>query len=103
MGSSIQCLSKMIHKIEITDELDLHHFNPSEVKELLNEYIFQCLEKEILSIRIIHGKGKGILRDRVHKILKKNKNVLNFYPAPPSSGFWGATIAELKKSRDENE
>lgn len=86
----------MIHILPITDELDLHHFNPSEVKDLLNEYINECMEKNIMNIRIIHGKGKGILRDRVHKILAKNPFVKNFYTAPPGSGFWGATIVVLK-------
>lgn len=48
--------------IEITNELDLHNFNPKEVDELVNEYIYQCVKQNILEVRIIHGKGKGILK-----------------------------------------
>lgn len=83
------------HKIEITHEIDLHHFNPKEIKDLINEYLYQCALKNMYEVRIIHGKGKGILKDRVHKILSKNPVVKNFYTAPPSSGFWGATIVHL--------
>ncbi|MDY0361200.1 MAG: Smr/MutS family protein [Desulforegulaceae bacterium] len=83
--------------IEITNELDLHNFNPKEVDELVNEYIYQCVKQNILEVRIIHGKGKGILKKRVEKILKNNPYVKSFKTASPSSGFWGASIAELKK------
>jgi dsDNA-specific endonuclease/ATPase MutS2 len=87
----------MVHYQEITDELDLHHFHPGEVKPLIKEYIRECRKKNIYEIRIIHGKGKGILKKRVHKILEKNQYVKDFYTAGPQSGFWGATIAVLKK------
>lgn len=86
----------MVQRVEITDELDLHHFDPKEIKDLINEYIIECIKKEITSLRIIHGKGKGILRDRVHKILDKNESVLKYYLAPATSGSWGATIVTLK-------
>ncbi len=81
----------------ITDELDLHTFSPKEVSELLSEYFIECQKKSIFSVRVIHGKGKGILKKRVHSLLKKNEQVLNFHEATPSHGGWGATIVELKK------
>jgi len=77
--------------------LDLHTFNPKEVKPLLHDYIDACLEKEIFSLRIIHGKGTGVLKKRVQGILKKHPDVLSFSDAPLQGGSWGATLVELKK------
>lgn len=82
--------------IPIEDSIDLHHFNPRDIPDLINEYILACREKNILSIRIIHGKGKGILRERVHSILKRHPHVLSFTPGGLEPGGWGATRAELK-------
>jgi len=79
--------------ISISDTLDLHHFNPKEIPDLLNEYFAMCLEKKIYEVRIIHGKGKGILKSRVLGILEKHKNVVSF--TPTASGNWGATIVNL--------
>ncbi|MCB9480421.1 MAG: Smr/MutS family protein [Desulfobacteraceae bacterium] len=84
--------------IEITNELDLHNFNPKEIEDLVEEYIYQCVKLDILEIRIIHGKGKGILKKKVQNILAKNPYVKNFKTASPTSGFWGATTAVLKNN-----
>ncbi len=88
----------IVVKPEITDEIDLHNFKPSETSELINEYIFECIKKKISMVRIIHGKGKGHLRRKVHKVLQTNKYVKKFYLATPNSGAWGATIAVLEKN-----
>ena len=81
----------------ITDILDLHTFTPKEVPDLLNEYFTACIETGIFSIRIVHGKGKGILKNRVHGLLSKNPMVVSFKNAPPDAGGWGATLVELKR------
>jgi DNA-nicking Smr family endonuclease len=86
----------VIH-IPIDGVLDLHTFNPRDVSDLLNEYIHICMKAGIFELRIIHGKGKGILRDRVHSILKKNPFVMDFKLDPEGSG-WGATIVQLKNN-----
>ncbi len=84
-------------KIPITDVLDLHTFHPKEVPDLLTDYFSECIEAGIHSVRVIHGKGKGILKHRVHSILKKNSLVQSFKDASSERGGWGATIVELKK------
>ena len=81
--------------LEINGELDLHTFRPSELGPLLKDYIDECRQRGILSLRIIHGKGKGILRDRVHSLLGKNPKVASFTLASPDAGGWGATLVEL--------
>ena len=83
-------------EIPIDGVLDLHTFSPKELPDLLNDYLSACLEEQILDVRIIHGKGKGILRDRVRSILKKDSRVESFVEAPLEAGGWGATLVRLK-------
>ncbi len=85
-------------ELPIDGILDLHLFSPKEVKDLVPDYIEACIEKEIYSIRIIHGKGKGVLRRLVHSILDKHQEVLSYRLADDSSS-WGATLVELKRIR----
>lgn len=85
-------------EIPIDGILDLHTFNPREVKPLLYDYIVACREKRIFSLRIIHGKGTGVLKKRVQKILADHPDVMVFSGAPLGAGGWGATLVELKKS-----
>ena len=80
----------------INGELDLHTFRPSDVGELVPDYIEACLERGITRVRIIHGKGIGTLRETVHVILRRHPRVIRFELAGPSEGGWGATIAHLK-------
>jgi len=85
-------------RIPLEDVLDLHTFRPQDIPELLNDYFAACQDKGLFSVRIIHGKGKGVLKKRVQGILGKNPRVASFADAPPESGGWGATLVELKKS-----
>lgn len=76
--------------------LDLHSFQPGDVKELIPDYLSLCREKGILRVRIIHGKGTGALRTTVHAILSKLPGVASFKQAMEDEGGWGATIVTLK-------
>ena len=84
-------------KIPIEDILDLHTFNPDEVPVLLVDYFSECIDAGIYSVRIVHGKGRGILKKRVQGLLKKNPLVHSFKNAPLQDGGWGATLVELKQ------
>ena len=75
--------------------LDLHLFRPSDVKDLVPEYLAACRERGIRSVRIIHGKGTGTLRATVHAVLERTPGIARFYLAPATAGGWGATIVEL--------
>jgi dsDNA-specific endonuclease/ATPase MutS2 len=46
-------------------------------------------------VRIIHGKGVGVQREIVRKVLSETDFVKSFKNAPEFSGSWGATIVEL--------
>ncbi|MFC1815418.1 Smr/MutS family protein [Thermodesulfobacteriota bacterium] len=84
-------------KIPINDMLDLHTFRPQEISDLLDDYFSACGEAGIFSIRIIHGRGKGILKKRVQSILGHHPQVVSYKTAPPEAGGWGATLVELKR------
>jgi DNA-nicking Smr family endonuclease len=81
--------------MEIDGVLDLHMFPPDQVKNLVGDYIEACLEEGILDLRIIHGKGIGVLRTIVGGILEKHPAVES-YGHPSDSGSWGATVVRLK-------
>jgi DNA-nicking Smr family endonuclease len=81
--------------IPIDGVIDLHTFTPRDASSVVDEYLNCCFEKGILEVKIIHGKGKGILRRTVESVLKRHPLVLSFKHDPgPSS--WGATIVLLK-------
>ncbi len=88
-------------KIPIEDVLDLHTFHPRDVPDLLEDYFCECIKAGIYSVRIIHGKGKGIQKRQVQRILQKNPRVKSFKDAPPEAGGWGATLVELKPPAGE--
>ncbi len=76
--------------------LDLHTFRPGEVKDLLRDYLTACREQGILEVRVIHGKGTGILRETVHSALRRLPEVASFRIAGGDAGSWGATIVMLR-------
>jgi len=83
-------------QIPIEDVLDLHTFRPKDIADLLENYFDECIKAGIFSVRVIHGKGKGIQKKQVQRILQKNPTVINFKDAPPEAGGWGATLVQLK-------
>jgi len=83
--------------IPIEDVIDLHTFRPKDVPDLLKDYFSACIDKGVFSVRVIHGKGKGILKKKVHEVLSANQMVESFKDAPQEAGGWGATLVELKR------
>lgn len=82
--------------LEITDSLDLHTFNASEVKELIPDYLDECVQKGISEVRIVHGKGTGVLRRVVHAALDRHPRVVSYRLAGRYEGGWGATLVVLR-------
>jgi DNA-nicking Smr family endonuclease len=83
-------------EVPITGELDLHTFRPNEIGSLLPEYFRECRIKGLLSVRVIHGKGSGTLREGVHRLLERLPEVESFRLGDQTSGSWGATLVRLR-------
>ena len=82
--------------LEITDILDLHTFSPKEVPAAVEVYLAEARAKGMTTVRIIHGKGIGMQRERVHSVLRRTPFVERFQDAPGDAGGWGATLAWFK-------
>ena len=87
---------ELVVALPIEDSLDLHTFSPKEIKPLVEEYLYQCQQREFREVRIIHGRGTGTQRSIVQSLLAKNPYGAGFKDAPPGSGGWGATMVTLK-------
>ncbi|MGF1453517.1 MAG: Smr/MutS family protein [Opitutales bacterium] len=84
-------------EVPIDGTLDLHHFHPSEVKDVTRAYLEACQEKGILDVRVVHGKGTGALRETIHAQLRKWTDIVEKARLGDEfSGGWGATRVKLK-------
>ena len=83
-------------EIEITDSIDLHAFAPRDVKSVVTAYLEEAHKKGFRLVRIIHGKGIGVQRETVRKVLGETDYVKSFKNAPEFSSSWGATIVEFE-------
>ena len=82
--------------IEITDSLDLHAFHPKDIRAVTEEYLVEAHKMGFRLVRIIHGKGVGVQREIVRKVLSETEFVKNFKNAPEFSGSWGSTLVEFE-------
>jgi len=82
-------------EIEITDSIDLHSFQPSDIKAVVEVYLEEARKKGFRFVRIIHGKGIGVQREIVRNVLERTDFVTGFKSGDEFSGGIGATIAEL--------
>ena len=81
--------------VPIEDALDLHPFHPAEIPEVVREYIACARASGLREVRLIHGRGRGVQRARVHRLVGSLPGVAAAWEAPPDRGGWGATIVHL--------
>lgn len=93
--------SDPVHEVPIEDAFDLHPYRPSDVIRMLDAYLDAALEKGLLEVRLIHGKGKGVQRAQVQAFLDRDPRVIRWQSAPPTRGGWGATLAWLEEPRSD--
>ena len=84
----------------IDGSLDLHMFAPKDVPSVVEEYLAECIERDILEVKIVHGKGKGVLRRTVHALLEKHPMVQDF-KLDTGTSSWGATLVRLKAGQKQ--
>ncbi|HEY7411028.1 MAG TPA: Smr/MutS family protein [Vicinamibacteria bacterium] len=82
--------------LPIDGVLDLHAFAPADVVSVVQEYLEACAERRILRVRIVHGRGKGVQRAEVRRLLAAHPRVASCADAAPEEGGWGATIVHLR-------
>ena len=80
--------------IPIEDAIDLHSFAPRDVVAVVDDYLQAAHEKGFREVRLIHGRGKGVQRAAVHRLLQGHALVERFWDAPES--HLGATLVVLK-------
>ena len=85
-------------RIPIDGTLDLHTFQPRELKTLLPDYLQACRDRSIYDVRIVHGKGTGTLRRSVHALLNRMREVESYRLGGMGEGSWGATLVVLKRT-----
>ncbi len=77
-------------------EVDLRGMDSVEAICVLERYLDEAMRGKLPTVRIIHGKGTGVLRNAVHQSLKKNKFIKKFRLGVYGEGEDGVTIAEFE-------
>ncbi len=89
-------MSKLFNQISVPQEIHLRRMYVYDALKKLEQYLQDATIAGHLRVRVIHGKGTGVLRTAVHEFLSKHLYVENYYGAPPNEGGGGVTIAELQ-------
>ncbi|MGH7321430.1 MAG: Smr/MutS family protein [Candidatus Rokuibacteriota bacterium] len=82
--------------VPLDDVLDLHPFRPAEIAEIVREYLAEARSVGLDEVRLIHGRGRGVQRETIRRLLATLSTVAAFHDAPPERGGWGATIVWLR-------
>jgi DNA-nicking Smr family endonuclease len=83
----------------IDGTLDLHTFHPRDARAVVDDYVAAAREAGLVEIRIIHGRGTGVLRGLVQAALEAHPDVEAF--DDDHASHLGATIARLVTHRRE--
>ena len=70
-----------MHEVPIEDFIDLHTFQPREIRIVIEEYLYQAIKRGFREVRLIHGRGIGVQREIVHSMLKEHLAVISFRDA----------------------
>jgi len=89
-------LSDQPFRLVLGDVSDLHTVSPRDVAVAVEEYLLEAHKMGLKALRIIHGRGIGVQREVVRKILSRSELVENFGDAPAEAGGWGATLVTLR-------
>lgn len=80
----------------VVSELNLIGLTVEEALPLIDKYLDDCALSKLSSVRIVHGKGTGKLRQGIHTFLKKNPHVKSYRIGTFGEGEMGVTVVELK-------
>jgi DNA-nicking Smr family endonuclease len=83
-------------RVPIEDSIDLHPFAPKDIPSVVEAYLESAREAGFEEVRVIHGRGKGVQKERVRQVLARSEHVAHFEEATPDRGGFGATVVRLK-------
>ena len=86
--------------LPLTDVLDLHSFRPEDTSRVVTEYLDEARRAGVGEVRIVHGRGRGVQRAIIRRLLAEAPGVAGFADAPPTRGGWGATVVRLRRAED---
>jgi DNA-nicking Smr family endonuclease len=84
--------------LPIEDSIDLHTFSSKDIPSVVEAYLEAAREGGLEEVRIIHGRGQGVQKERVRQLLGRSEHVAHFEEATPDRGGWGATVVKLRPS-----
>jgi dsDNA-specific endonuclease/ATPase MutS2 len=84
-------------RVPIERILDLHAFHPRDIASVVEEYLNEAHDAGFEEVRLVHGRGIGVQRARVHQVLAGHPLVASWSDAPES--HLGATVARLRPRR----
>jgi dsDNA-specific endonuclease/ATPase MutS2 len=82
-------------RIPIRDVFDLHAVLPRDVEGVVEAYLEEAYHLGMRALRIIHGRGIGVQRETVRRVLARTEFVESYGDAPAEAGGWGATVVNL--------
>ena len=82
-------------RIPIEEAIDLHSFAPRDVISVVEEYLHAAHEAGLTDVRLIHGRGKGVQRADIQRLLRDHPLVERYWDAPES--HLGATLVRLRR------
>lgn len=81
-------------ELPIEPELDLHAFAPRDIPSVVEEYVNAAHEKGLRELRLVHGRGRGVQRGIVQKMLERHPLVEEFWD--DTRAHLGATCCRLR-------
>jgi DNA mismatch repair protein MutS2 len=76
-------------------QLDLRGLRLEEALHRLEKQLDQAIVSGLAEFSVVHGLGEGVLQRGIHRFLKDNRNVKDYYFSTPQEGGFGKTIVKL--------
>jgi DNA mismatch repair protein MutS2 len=86
---------RYVHENDAHPEVDLRGLRPDELETRLGRALDSAILANLPSFRIIHGKGTGVLRERVQQMLKADPRIVTFRPGDHFEGGTGVTVVDF--------
>lgn len=89
-------ITSIMPATKFDNELNLRGERAEAAIEKVYDFLLEAKSLKVQSVRILHGKGTGVLREAIRECLKKEAMIERFEDALPYDGGHGVTVAHLK-------